>query len=141
MKTYHIIPKAVFDSSYNSFTESHYIDLSNGNILVCVKDFRSDSHRDNFLSQAGVISLPHPTFETTMPIDQQQVDVLTGTAVPVATTQTPTSTGLSAPVVTNPTVDPTVDTVVPSTLNVTTASTVIDVAKAAGAINSGMRLF
>jgi hypothetical protein len=105
MKTYHVIPKTLFDTSHNSFLGSHYIDLVDGNILICVLDFRSDSHRDNFLKRAGVISLPHPVFETATPLNQKHVDALTAVK------------------------------------GITTASTVVDVAKAVGAINPGMRLF
>jgi hypothetical protein len=57
MKTFHILPKA--SQLPECFTSSHYLDLPNGNILLC-GEFIDASQEARFKAQPSVLSLPHP---------------------------------------------------------------------------------
>jgi hypothetical protein len=57
MKTYHILPKEAHLAE--CFAGTHYIDLPNGQILLC-GEFRDKSQEVRFKAQPGVVSLPHP---------------------------------------------------------------------------------
>src|SRR5438552_2576606 len=59
MNTYHVVDKAAYQALAHVATESHYVDLPDGKVLVVAR-FRDANHQDTFVERTGAESLPHP---------------------------------------------------------------------------------
>lgn len=53
----------------------HSVDLGNGKLLVCV-DWKNGAKELAWSEQPGVISLPHPIFESTVPLTDEHLSHL-----------------------------------------------------------------
>lgn len=55
----------------------HSTDLGNGKLMVCI-DWNNEAKEVAWASREGVISLPHPIFESTIPLTAEHVQHLSG---------------------------------------------------------------
>jgi hypothetical protein len=137
LNSYYICDKQAWMDNVDLFHPSlgsHYIDLPNGQILVSANFPDNHYSQDAFESLSGVMSLPHPVFEGTKPLDQTHVDALT-CAPDVAVGQT-----APAAVATSIASDVPLDEAPNPLAGITTANTVIDVANIVAQINPLMKL-
>ena len=87
MKTYHILPKSAHGR--DCFNGTHYIDLPNGEILLC-GEFLDKSQEKAFKAQVGVVSLPHPLSRASIKrhFTQVHLDHLATLGITIADTDT-----------------------------------------------------
>ena len=57
--------------------EAHWSDLKNGKVLVCVR-WRDEGTEVAWSNHPDVIALPHPIFESTVELDEEQCQWLLG---------------------------------------------------------------
>lgn len=91
MTLYYVTDKATFEANVDKFHSklgAHYIDLSNGQILLAANFPESHFEQDAWESISTVELMPNPLFQATAPIsDSHQTalaDVLAAQAAPAA---------------------------------------------------------